>query len=248
MKILLYDIETGPNLGYIWGKYEQNVLDYKNEWYILCFSAKWLDSKKTISRSLPDYKNYKKDKTDDSALVQDLWNLFNEADIVIAHNGLNFDNKKATARFIFHNFPPPAPYKTIDTLREIKRVASFNSHKLDDLGKTLGLGRKIKTDFLLWVGCINGDMKSWQRMKSYNRRDVLLLEKFYKKILPYIRHHNQGNYDDKNICPRCGSSKIQFRGYAVSLTAKYRRFQCLDCGGWSRTTKNIQKIKTNIAI
>ena len=39
-KILLIDIETAPNLGYIWGKYEQNVIDYKTEWYLLSFCAK----------------------------------------------------------------------------------------------------------------------------------------------------------------------------------------------------------------
>ena len=244
MKILLYDIETAPNLGYIWGKYEQNVIDFKDEWHILCFAYKWLGESKINSFAIPDFKC-----KDDEKLVKELWKLFDEADVVIGHNSKKFDDKKATARFIYHKLNPPSPYKQVDTLQAIKRVASFNSHKLDDLGKLLGEGKKIKTDFGLWLGCLNNDKKCWQKMISYNKQDVKLLERIYLRILPYIKAHpNYGIYEDKVVCPRCGSEEIHYRGYYQNNTTKYRRFRCKNCGGWSRTTKNMQETKLQVSI
>src|SRR3990167_3818406 len=48
-KILLFDIETTPNLAYVWGKYEQDVIQYKSEWYMLSWSAKWLGGPKIMN-------------------------------------------------------------------------------------------------------------------------------------------------------------------------------------------------------
>ena len=40
-KVLFYDIETAPNLAYVWGQYDQNVIQQFREWYMMCFSYKW---------------------------------------------------------------------------------------------------------------------------------------------------------------------------------------------------------------
>ncbi len=134
-RVLIFDIESAPNLGYIWGKYEQDVLSYVKEWYMLSFAFKWLGEEKTHVFGLPQYPLYKKDKMNDKQLVESLWKLFDEADIIIAHNGNSFDIKKSNARFIFHGMKPPSPYKSIDTKLVAKRSFNFNSNKLDDLGK-----------------------------------------------------------------------------------------------------------------
>jgi len=46
MKILFCDIETAPNLAYVWGLYDQNVAisQMVNSGYVLCWAANWLDS------------------------------------------------------------------------------------------------------------------------------------------------------------------------------------------------------------
>ena len=44
LKVLLIDIETTPNLGWVWGKYEQDVLKFEKESYMLSFTAKWVGS------------------------------------------------------------------------------------------------------------------------------------------------------------------------------------------------------------
>jgi predicted RNA-binding Zn-ribbon protein involved in translation (DUF1610 family) len=237
-KILFLDIETLPNISYTWGKYEQNVIAFKQEGCIATYAAKWLGGK-VFSKSLPDYKGYEPWSYDDSHLVADLWKLFDEAEIIVAHYGDSFDIKYSNARFIFHRLKPPSPYKTVDTKKVAKRVARFNSNKLDDIGELLGIGRKIKTDFSLWQGCMKGDKKSWSKMCRYNEMDVILLEKTYHQLLPWMKNHpNIGTITSEFCCPKCGSKALQSRGMAITSSMKYRRFQCQECGGWTRETMN----------
>ena len=235
-KILFFDIETAPNLAYVWGKYEQNVLDYTSQWYILSFSAKWSDGE-VFSRCLPDYVGYKPHTENDRTLVNELWELFNEADVIVGHNGDSFDIKKTQARFVVHNLPPPTPFKTIDTKKLAKRSFNFNSNKLDDLGKTLGVGRKLKhTGFDLWLGCLNGDKESWQTMREYNEQDVLLLERVYLRLRPYATIHPNIAVlsETENGCRNCGHAQLEQKGFSLTATGTNPNYQCLNCGAWSK--------------
>lgn len=232
-KILLLDIETLPNLGWTWGLYEQNVLRFVKQACIATYAAKWLDEGRVFAKALPDYTGYKPGSYDDKALVRDLWKLLDEADIVVAHNGDDFDLRVCKARFIFHGLTPPSPFKTVDTKKVAKKVARFNSNKLDDLSSLLFNEKKIKTDFDLWQGCIDGDPTAWRQMVTYNKKDVLLLERLYKALLPWNASHP--NIAEGIACPKCGSERLQSRGTARTATRLYRRWQCQDCGGWTRS-------------
>lgn len=237
-KILVYDIETSPNLSYTWGKWEQNVIEFAKEWDILSFSAKWLDGHQ-ITKGRCDYK----DKTDKS-IVQDMWKLFDEADIIIAHNGDQFDIKKTQQRFSFYRMNPPSPFKTVDTKKIAKKYFSFNSNSLNDLGVTLGFGKKEKHDgFETWLGCMHGDKKSWAIMKKYNAKDVILLEKIYLHFLPWMSNHpNISSF--MGGCPKCGSNRLQSRGFARTLTGIHKRFQCQGCGGWGKYKDKDEEINS----
>ncbi len=232
--IWVIDLETAPSLGWVWQKWQTDVIDFKSDGYILSFAAKKLGAKESIIKGLCDYPNFKKDKEDDSALVKDLWKIMDEADILIAHNGDSFDMTTANMRFLFHGLKPPTPYKTVDTKKVAKQKFRFTSNKLDELGRYFGLGRKRPTTgFVLWKGCMSGDMKSWRMMKKYNLQDIKLLEKLYYLFLPYITNHpnvNKGEF----ACPKCGSQKVQKRGFSFTLARKKQRFQCQSeqCGGW----------------
>lgn len=245
-KILLLDIETSPNLSMVWGHYEQNVLAVEKYWHILSWSAKWLGGKQT-TKCLADYKTYRKDKENDYELVKELYELMSEADIVIAHNGIDFDFKKVNTRLILHGFNPLPPCKQVDTKRMAKRSFAFDSNKLDDLGDFFKIGRKEQTGgFKLWQDCMAGDLKAWNKMKTYNAQDVRLLEKVYIKLRPWDKQHpNIGLYAEEAVCPKCGSSDIHFRGWAINSTTKYRRFQCNECGGWGRITSR-ERQTTNL--
>lgn len=237
-KILFLDIETFPNIGYVWGKYDQNVIRYTQQSCIATFVAKWLGDGKIMSKALPDYKGYAAGSYNDKAIVKDLWKLLDEADVIVAHNGDQFDVKVIVGRFLIHGMLPPSPFKTVDTKKVVKEVARFNSNSLDDLSSLLDLGSKIKTDFDLWEGCINGDMGCWKGMVKYNRMDVLLLEKLYLRLLPFAKTHPNLTFWTRGECPKCGSHDVQYRGIARCITRQYQRFQCNSCGSWGRVAKS----------
>ena len=234
VRIAFFDIENAPNLSWVWGKWEQNALDTLIPSYFLCFAWKWADKKKVTTYALPDYSNFKKCKEDDTALIKQLWHLLDEADIIIAHNGDAFDIKKANARFLSIGLLPPSPYKTIDTLKIARREFKFDSNKLDDLGKSLGVGRKLPhTGFHLWRGCMQGCAASWKLMRKYNAQDVTLLERVYERLKPWAKNHPDLRiYEDKTGCPSCLSTNVQRRGFRIALKKKRQSYQCQDCGHW----------------
>jgi hypothetical protein len=234
-KILLFDIETAPNLSYVWGQYEQNVLGHQQESYLLSFAYKWLGDKTTSVRSLPDYKKYKAGSGDDKELVKDLWNLLDQADIVIGHNVDAFDILKANTRFIYHDLEPPQFYRTVDTLKIARKMFKFNSNKLDDLGNFLGVGRKVKhTGVSLWFGCMSGDPDSWEVMCKYNKQDVDLLERVYLKLRTWApKHPNVNVYSGAEGCTKCSGSSTVKRGFAYTDVSRAQRYYCKDCRGYS---------------
>lgn len=246
LKVLLFDIETAPNLAFVWDKYEQNVISFERERYLLSFAYQWLGNDRVFVKALSDYPRYKKDPHNDRDLAWDLRQLFDEADVIIAHNGNKFDIKMANAAFAIHGFKPPSPYKQVDTLMVARSKFRFNSNKLDDLGKLLKVGEKVNTGgFGLWAKCLQGDMSAWKKMKKYNKHDVELLLKVYLILRPWMTNHPNLNLGHEvNKCPACQSNKLHSRGYGYTLTTKYQRLQCQSCGKWSRGNNQ----KTDVVI
>ncbi len=234
-RILVLDIENSPNLSYTWGKYEQDVIAFEKEWYMLSFSYKWL-GEKTKVLALPDFKNYKKNKEDDSALVSELRDLLDEADIVIGHNVDRFDLRKINTRMLHAGMKVPSPYQTVDTLSVARSRFFLNSNKLGDVAEFLGIGEKAETGgFQLWLDCMAGEKKAWEKMKNYNKHDVDLTEKVYAHLLPWVRRHpNVAVIENRpDACPNCGGAKLTARGWGNTRTMRRRRYQCEGCGAWS---------------
>lgn len=197
MKILLFDIETSPLIGYTWGTFDQNVIQVKDEWTLLSFAYKWFGSKEVFCKT-------RKGEKTDKALTKQLWHVMSEADIIIGHNGDAFDIKKAQAKFLEHGLPPLKPFKSIDTLKVARQRFKLTSNRLDSLGELLGLGRKLKTGgFDLWLGCMADKPKSWALMAKYNKQDVVLLEKVYLKLRPWAKGHPPVHANKPGHCPRC---------------------------------------------
>lgn len=249
--ILFLDIENAPNVGYTWRTFEQNVIEFVEPWYILSFAYKWLGEKETYVEAIPDFIGYKPCAGRDYMLVKHLWTLLNQADVVVAHNGDAFDIPKINARFLHHHLPPPAPYKTIDTLKATRRRFWFNAYNLDKIGATLGVGRKVKhIGFPIWLGCMRGERKAWKVMRRYNKRDVDLLYRIYMRIRPWIKNHPDVSAPDKpNRCNKCNSSHLQSRGRIYSKSRWYHRMQCMGCGAWIKGTIGdlVGKTKRNTA-
>lgn len=234
-RVLFLDVERAPSLGWAWGKWEQDVLDFKTDWYFLSFAYKWQGEARIHVRSLPDYPTFRRDKEDDKQLCQELWQLLDEADIVIAHNGDHADIPWARTRFLAHGFKPPSPFKTVDTRKVARRHFRFDSNKLDDLGRCLGLGRKEPTTgFELWSRCMRGELRAFKEMCKYNVQDIALLEKVYLKLRSWTvdSDHPSVAPGHPEVCPKCGSVEIEKRGFTYTPYQKKQRYCCKACKAW----------------
>lgn len=231
VRTLIYDIETSYTVGAVWGLYEQNVAHVLKEPYIISVAWRWLGENKTNVKSLKDYS-----KTE---IVLTLWELFNEADIIIAHNGNSFDQKWAYAQFLVYGIRPPEPAKYIDTKIIAKNKFKFNSNSLNNLAKYLDLGEKVETGGIdLWVDCIEkNDKKAWLLMEKYNKQDVVLLEQVYLRMLPYITNHpNLALMNgERHACPNCSSKMVTREGTRTTKSGTYIRWKCQECFSWHQS-------------
>jgi len=240
---LLLDIETSPNLAYVWGIWEQNVNvnHMVSSSTTLCWAAKWLGDKKVMFDSIHSSSPKK--------MLKGIHDLLDEADVVIHYNGRKFDIPTLNKEFLLSGMLPPSPYKQIDLLLVARGAFRFQSNKLDYVAQQLGLGRKTSHEgFQLWVKCMERDAPAWKRMKKYNINDVVLLERVYLKMLPWIKGHpNHGDHGEDMVCVNCGSKRVHRRGTSVNASGRYSRYQCGDCGTWGRTratpqTKNPHRL------
>lgn len=251
-KILVFDIETAPLEVYTWGLYDQNIgiNQIKNDWFVLNWSAKWLFDDEIITGVLNKKELLRKD---DKRIIKKVWELFNQADMVIAHNGDRFDIAKLNARFLKHNMGLPSPYKSIDTLKIARREFRLTSNKLDYICQFLGIKGKLDTGgFELWKDCINGSMEALNKMDIYCQNDVIILEKMYLKLRPYIRNHpNYALYmeSDYEVCPNCGSDKLEWGYLYHTRVNAYESAKCKDCGAYMRSRKSfIDKNKKDLIL
>lgn len=248
LKIWIYDIETAPMLGYVWQMWDNNLgLDQiAQDWHLLTWAGKWFGSDEILSDSCYRH-SFNPKKPCDKAIVKSLLQKFDEADIVVAHNGNKFDQKKTNARAIIHGLKPPSPYKQIDTMLIAKGNFAFTSNKLDYIAKTLcGYGKMDTGGFATWVGCLTGDQAAWEKMEAYNRQDVEILENVWLALAPwdkkapsYITHTDT----TKECCtsPACGSINIKRTGKTVKTnTSEFIGYVCNDCGHMMRGRKNIR--------
>jgi len=233
-KCLILDIETAPNLGYVWGLWDQNlginqVVDWSST---ICFAAKWFGKKKVMFHS--DFHD------GHEAMVKAAWKLLDEADAIVHYNGKAFDVKHLNREFLRQGLGPPSPHKDIDLLTIARSTFKFPSNKLDAVSQELGVGSKVKHEGMdLWIKCMNDDKAAWGRMKKYNVGDITITERVYEIMRPWIRTHpHVGLYTgDLDCCPKCGSDELQRRGLAHTPTLTYQRFQCKNCGGYSRNAR-----------
>lgn len=238
-KIAIVDCESSPSLAWAWRRFKENIsLDQVvHDGYIMCFAWKWVGQPEVhIARSTKSGWL----KTDDKESALAAWHVFDDADIVVAHNAKGFDIPLLNAAFVRWGLPPPSPYKIVDTLDVAKKVFRFPSNKLEGLCRFFGFGGKNKTEFSLWTRCIDGDEKAWKRMLNYCKGDVRKLERVYKRLLPYMPNHpNVALFasGERPVCSKCGSKHIQLRGKKVYRTSTqlYHAFKCMACGGWDRS-------------
>lgn len=235
-KVLFTDIETLPIVSYTWGLRKQNIgiSQILRDWCMLSWSAKWLNDSEVYSDVLTSEEALNRN---DTRITHSIWQMINDADIIVAHNGDNFDIKKLKTRFLLNGLPPTSLFTSIDTLKQSRKNFGFTSNKLDFLTEIMFMKNKIKTDFELWKKCDMGDKEALTQMVTYNKYDVVLLEDVYYGMLPWMTSlPNFALYinTEEMICGHCGSTDIVKNGFYFTPANKFQSYQCKSCGCFMR--------------
>lgn len=246
MKKLYVDIETTPHTAFVWRLFQENVglSQLIEPSRVLCVAFKFDDEPMQF---VAEWQRGGRKR-----MVKTLHKALSEADAVIHYNGTSFDEKHLNREFLQAGLKPPAPFKTIDLYRTIKQRFKFASSKLENIARELEIREgKLKTDFNLWRDCMAGDNFARTQMEDYNCEDVELLVDLYQELLPWIdRHPNVALMDGVagKACTRCGSNQLHKRGQAATSAGVFQRYQCQDCGAWSRASTRLRTTPLREAI
>lgn len=247
MRVLFIDIETAPNLGWVWSLWKQNVAvsQIKESDEMLCFAAQWYGTNDDDEAVM-----FFHGRTDRLQMIEAAWKLVDEADVVVHFYGSEFDVPWLYREFLLNGFPPPSPFKQIDLKKVCSKKFRFPSNKLQYISTALGLpGKEDHEGFDLWRLCMEGDDDAWARMESYNRQDVVLLEEVYEILLPWIPNHpHRWLYDGHSGCPNCGGATFQDSGFAYTKLSKFKQFRCDQCGSYFRDAKRLEGVSVQESV
>lgn len=232
IKTLFFDIEISSRKGDYWGhNYETNIIRKTEESFILSMAWAINDGPVKVI-SLPDYRGYRKNLTDDKKLVENIREILESGDILVGHNIDKFDIPMINLRLLIHGLKPFAPFKTIDTYKVAGKMG-FSSKSLESIARDLGIrGKRDTGGYETWEGCRWGDMKSWRKMTFYNKGDVLTNREVFKRFEPFIKNrYGVVLYKEGMPCPRCRSTRIHKKGLRTKDNI-YQRYKCISCDKW----------------
>jgi hypothetical protein len=224
-------------LAHIWQARTEYVGTHmiEHESFMLSWAAKWESEPEVLSDVLTPEEAIHQD---DERILTSLADLLRSADIIVAHNGDRFDIPKVNTRLLLMNLEPLGPVKSFDTLKAARSTFRLASNKLDWIAEQLGFGNKLPTSFDLWRRCYQGDPQALDEMVTYNRQDVVLLQKVYEALQGYVkgvpRMVDAGGISGL-ACPTCGQRDMKRRGWHRTNASTFPRFYCPSCRRYSRS-------------
>ena len=176
--------------------------------------------------------------------MRTMWAWFDQASVIVGHNSIGFDEKHARSGFLEYGWAPPAPWKSIDTLRVARNQLNFESNTLDSLAKRLGVAAKTdKYSADIAHAAIAGDEKAQNKLRKYNEGDIKATEAVFDRLRPYIKSGpHLGMWTGKEwACPNCGYDGIANNptGEAYANVTRYRAYQCEKCGTHIRGNRKL---------
>ena len=266
MWVLEIDIETKPHLGYFFDLFNQNMglNQIVEPGGMLCFDARWQHETKHMFSSV--------EHDGREVMVEKLWDLLNQANVVVHYNGKRFDIPHINRVFLEDEYYPPSPYQQIDLYAVVRSTFRFMSNKFDHIVDQLFGERKLENEgFGLWRKCMDHQKEAWATMKKYNIHDVSLLRPTYLRLQPWIKQHpNRGLYvadTSKPVCPNCGAVEPMrvkaykpaepginaaktrvnvFPQYLCDPNRKDKKSKKQGCGAYSRSRISIKRDRTGI--
>ncbi len=226
---LFFDIETSPNVVYSWRVGFKISLSPDNiieERAVVCIGYKWEGESKIHSLRWDGRGN-------DKRMLEEFIPTLESAHEVVAHYGDKFDLPWLRARAAYHGIPMSAYIKSVDTKAQSSRGFYFNSNRLDYLAQFFGFGKKMKTDYELWIRVMDEEKDALAYMVKYCKQDVRILEKVYQYLETYNKpktHVGVMNGKGKWTCPTCASDNTKRMLDEVTVAGTRQvRMKCLDC-------------------
>jgi hypothetical protein len=234
LKTLIFDMELSYSLYFAFPSNKPQFLhssQLHTSAYVPCFSWKWEHQHRAHAMSvLDDKKQFKNDYMNDYALAVKLHSLMDEADIIVAHNADRFDIKQANTLFIKHGLGPISEYKSVDTLKVVKKYFAFEGNSLQALCDRFEI--ECKGEKPCWKKLTLGDPKEIKKTAKYCLQDTYALEGVLHHIRPYIKRYPtlRRPHEAVTECAGCKSKRLQNRGSAFNGTVMYFRVKCMECG------------------
>lgn len=240
-RILILDVERLPGITkqYWWdrGDLKNRYVHYETierqpRTTLAC--AKWYDSNEIIT--LAEW-----DRGGRPKFLKAMHALMSEADILIGHNLDNADVPWLKGDMhIEGGLPPLPPFKTVDTLkvlrREFKSGAPFKG--LDAFCQIVGIPSKVdKYDRDAMERAVNGNIEDRERLSAYCAGDVIATQGLYDFLRPHIKNHPALFIDDENrltVCNRCGTQTEPTARRYVANVLTYSMRKCPNCLAYSR--------------
>lgn len=239
VKMVACDIETAPANVWTFGLFNQfiGIDQIEDDPYILAVSIQWY-GKKTVEWY---------DIRDEQAMFDALFNMLDEADIVVGWNSNRFDVPWIEGELALRGYDRPSPFHKLDLMMHFRKHSRLISKKLAYVSQRfLGDTKVPHAGFRdLWWPLISPKATekereaAWARMKKYGKKDTALLFPIFEEVKGWIKlptplYHST----DEAVCQMCESTNIQRRGFWVSSAGmRYQKFYCIDCRSWWKSAR-----------
>ncbi len=158
---------------------------------ILCAVIKEPDKKPVIFRNDKLCKTWKTKRSDDSDIVKAITAELSKYDILVAHNGVNYDIPFLRTRLARHHLPIFPQKKVIDPVLIARRALRMSGNGLEKICSLLGFNLKTRVDGQLWMkASLDGDVAAMNYIVDHCVADVEMLEKMVDFLKPYCGSFN----------------------------------------------------------
>lgn len=179
-------------------------------------------------------------------LLKDVSERLLAADVWLTHYGTFYDIPFINTRLLYHHLPIlPPNHAHIDTWKVSRNRLKLRNNRLKTISEFLGTEEEknaIRPE--QWIRALGGHRQSMAYIVEHCRRDVVVLEEAYQRLRPLVLDHpNRGLVDDRGGCTICGEGPLHKRGFHITRTRKYQRYQCRSCGAWSKDVKPMKVMR-----
>ena len=210
---------------------------------ILCVGYKVVGEGRPRVLSILDY-NETNPLRAEKRLLKDISAVLLSADVWVYQFGMYYDLPFVNSRLLYHGLPVlPPNFPAVDTWKVSRNRLKLRNNRLVTISEFLGTkDEKNPIKGEQWIRALAGHRPSMGYIVDHCRLDVLVLEEVYLRLRPLVLDHPFTGRGGPGKCATCGGRRLQYRGYHLTRTRKYRRFQCQSCGKWDHDKTPVKTI------